>query len=332
VAGGLATEFPQPLATLIMPYYATFGGCLRSDQLLFPELPLSSKRLSDWSLRVASEPSDGDAGELLGVWPETFCTIELYLKAEGFRLRHSCTGEFDITADGTEIVWYPCPGAKMEMGQIDVLGRVLSVALHAAGALTLHGSAVAFEQGVVAFLAPKHHGKSTLAAALIREGARLVSDDTVAVELGLPVLARSGVHSMRLCSDAAERLIGEARQRRLGVDGKHIVNHADPRSVMLGVAPLSAIYMLLPTSGNGVESPATRRRLPSTQAAISVLSHTKIGPLLGKSEAGKVFDRAVKLADRVPVYALEVVRGFDKLSEAVDTIMAWHTTAVPIVA
>ncbi len=251
---------------------------------------------------------------------------------EGFRLRHSCTGEFDISADGAEIVWYPCTGAKMEMGQIDVLGRVLSVALHAAGALTLHGSAVAFEQGVVAFLAPKHHGKSTLAAALIREGARLVSDDTVAIELGPPVLARSGVHSMRLCSDAAERLIGEGRPRRFGVDGKHIVDHADPRSVMLGIAPLSAVYMLLPRSGEGVESAATRRRLSSTQAAISVLSHTKIGPLLGKSEATTVFDRAVTLADRVPIYALEIVRGFDRMSEAVDTIMAWHTTSVPTVA
>lgn len=322
---------PSALSTP-MPHYTTFGGCLRSEQLLFPELPLTPARTPDWSLRVADEPADAQLGELLGVWPEAYCKIELYRIPGGFRLRHSCTGEFDITADGASLVWYPGAGAKTEMAQSDVLGRVLSVALHAAGALTLHGSGVELEQGVVAFLAPKHHGKSTLAAALVREGARLVTDDMLAVELGPPALVRAGVHSMRLCSDAAERLIETDRPRRSAIDGKHVVDHSGSESVMLGMAPLAGIYLLQPVSAARVGDAASRRRLSSTQAAMALLSHAKIGPLLGKSEARILFDRAVALASDVPVYALEIVRDFDRMSDAVDSIMEWHAVNDPVPA
>lgn len=309
---------------LTLPYYTTFGGCLRSEQLLFPELPFSDSETPHWSLHVADEPCERRIGEMVGAGFESSCEIALYRIPDGFRLRHSCTGDFDITTSGSRIVWYPCDDAKLEMGRIDVLGRVLSVALHMAGLLTLHGSAVAFEQGAVAFLAPKHHGKSTLAAALLRAGARLVSDDTVAVEPSPPVTVHSGVPSMRLCSDSAQKFIGAETPQRVGIDGKHVVDHKGADSVMLGQTPLSAIYLLKPVLRGMSVPAASRTKLSVSQAAISIVSHVKIGSLLGKAEASVVFDRAVRLAHLIPVYRLEVVRDFDKIDDAVDTIVGWH--------
>jgi hypothetical protein len=315
-----------------LPNYLTFGGSIRSEHLLFPELPVSSGERTDWSLRVAAEPSSENVGELLGAWPDSYCNIGLYRLHNGFRLRHSCTGEFDISEDGSELTWYPPSDANLEMVRSDILGRVMAVAIHAAGGLTLHGSAVAIGQGVVAFLAPKHHGKSTLAAALIRGGAQLVTDDIVAIDLQSTAQVRSGVHSMRLCSDSAERLIEQKTPRRFGVDGKHVVDHTGPDAVMLGVAPLSAIYVLRPISGDPYDSAATRRQLSSTQAAMTLLSHGKISPLLGKAEAGAVFERAVTLASHVPVYGLDVIRDFDRMDEVVGTIMSWHQASLSVVA
>jgi hypothetical protein len=307
-----------------LPYYTAFGGCLQSEQLLFPELPFSESEVPHWSLRVADEPCDHPVGEMVGAGLEPHCEIALYRIPDGFRLRHSCTGDFDITTNGSRIVWYPRADAIPEMGRIDVLGRVLSVALHMSGVLSLHGSAVAFEQSAVAFLAPKHHGKSTLAAALLRAGARLVSDDTVAVEPSAPVTIHSGVPSMRLCGDSAQKLIGAETPQRVGIDGKHIVDHRGADAVVPDKTPLSAIY-LLESVVRGVGAPAaSRSRLPVSQAAISIVTHVKIGSLLGKAEATVVFDRAVTLAHLVPVYTLEVVRDFTRIDDAVDMIMGWH--------
>ncbi len=65
----------------------------------------------------------------------------------------------------------------------DLLGRVMALAAHADGRLTLHASAVSVAGRAVAFVGPKHAGKSTLALALVRKGARLLTDDTLVVRL-----------------------------------------------------------------------------------------------------------------------------------------------------
>lgn len=315
-----------------MPYYATFDGCLHSDQLLFPELPFSDSRTPSWQLEVISE-SGGlvEDGELLGSGLEPYCEITLCRIPGGLRLRHSCTGYFDITDDGRKIAWHPTPTASLEMGRIDVLGRVLSVALHVNGVMALHGSAVEFDGTAVAFLAPKHHGKSTLAAALVRAGAKLLSDDTVAVQPSPSATVHYGVPSMRLCTDSAERFITAETPQRIGVDGKHVVDHKRDEVVTAAHTPLSAIYLLQPVvRGIGVDS-VRRIRLPVTQAAIALVGHTKIAPLLGKTEATLVFERAATLARAVPVYRLEVVRDFDEINAVVDTLMSWHNSAAGVV-
>ena len=51
----------------------------------------------------------------------------------------------------------------------------------AEGAVTLHASAVAVDGAAIGFMAPKFHGKSTLAAAMTYVGAHLVSDDALAI-------------------------------------------------------------------------------------------------------------------------------------------------------
>jgi hypothetical protein len=107
--------------------------------------------------------------------------VRLYRSADGFRLEYDDTGTFDISADGSQIFW--CPGASVAMQavEMDLIGRVLAAAMHAAGTLCLHGSAVAVNGGGIAFLAPKFHGKSTLAQAMVAAGARLATNNVVPI-------------------------------------------------------------------------------------------------------------------------------------------------------
>lgn len=314
-----------------MPDYSVFGGCLRSPQLLFPELPECVGAVPDWLLRVADGPCTEQPGEILGVAPHTRCRIALHRMPHGFRLRHSCSGEFDISSGGSDIVWYPRPDTPAEMVRNDVLGRVLSIALHARGALALHGSAVSLDRDAIAFLAPKHHGKSTLATALVHAGATLITDDTVAVDVRSPAVLSPGIRSARLYQDSARWLFDDDEDHLHGIDGKHVIHYPPDSSPSPARIPLSAVYILKPVRRD-LPTAATRIRLPAPHAVISVIPNIKVGYLLGSTAARAMFELVATLVQSVPVYALQVVRDFERIEEVVEIMSGWHELPAPVEA
>ncbi|MCA9736008.1 MAG: hypothetical protein R3E98_20225 [Gemmatimonadota bacterium] len=313
------------------PARLVFGGVLQSD-LDFPELPPAPAGAAPhWVLTTRTDtPPERVGARTLGA-DEVDQGVQVSLLGDehGFRLSYSDTGTFDIAERGSRITWYPGPEAKPETARVDILGRVLAVALHARGDLTLHASAVAFGRGAIGFIAPKHHGKSTTALALVRSGARLVTDDTLGVTMDEDPLAIPGVHAVRLWNDSAE-LVGpaDAAVDGSGPGGKLLLSDLPSDCLMIETTPLRALYLLAPVqAGEGV--PAVERvALQSFDATLALLTQTKIGALLGGAEAGTVLDRVARIADKVPVYRLHVARDFARLDELVDTLRAWHADLV----
>jgi hypothetical protein len=189
-----------------MDRYSVFGGCLQSA-VPFPELRPLHDGTPDWTLQRIHAAAGEVAAELLGEdRADVDVGVRLFRIAEGFRLAYDDTGSFDVLDMGARILWHPGPIVRAEAVRLDILGRVLPVALHASGALCLHGSAVAVEGNGIAFLAPKLHGKSTLAQAMVAAGARMASDDVVPVYGGAPARMAPGVPSARLWSDSLGQL------------------------------------------------------------------------------------------------------------------------------
>lgn len=318
-----------------MYLYSVFGGVLRSA-LAFPELRPAAAlpgHGADWTLTVGEpEPLPPDA-EPVGAHHYAGDVLVRLLRlpaASRLRIETSDIGAFDLAPRG-DIVWRPAPGARVDLARFDVLGRVIPIALHVAGALVLHGSSVVAGHGAVAFLAPKGHGKSTLALALAQRGARLLSDDATVLAAGadgLPV-ARPGVHAVRLWEDSAERL-AVARYGPPGSLGRKLVVPAVPAELLAtGSAPLQAVYLL---AGRGPDDGSIVRRtaLPPRVAAVQLVRHTSAGGLLGGAEAGRVLERAAHVARRVPVFALEHVRDYDRLDDVAAAVAGWHERAVRV--
>lgn len=306
-----------------MPDYSIFGGCLRSE-IAFPELRESSDVAPDWTFYARSTAPAVEAAESLGeleIAPA--CSVRMFRHADGYRLAYNDTGTYDVSRDGRTIAWASGPNPAHSAVRADVTGRVLATALHAAGLLCLHGSAVALDGGTVAFLAPKFHGKSTLALALARGGGRLVTDDVLPVELGEIPIAIPGVHQVKLWDDTAA-LFGVSRE---GVETgeKHLVHDFSERLLMTGRSPLAACYLLAPVAGGQPpEAAAVRTRLGDMASALALVRQATLGALLGGSEAAVVFDRAVSIAKKVPVYRLDVAPGLDRVPATVAQLLAWH--------
>src|SRR5690606_19296460 len=113
---------------------------------------------------------------------------------------------------------------------------------------SVHASAVSMDDGVIGFLAPKHFGKSTLAMTMYRAGAPFVTDDTLPIIAGADVVARPGVHSLRVRVDdeGSTRLAGELSHLTPGRDGKIFLPPFPTGRVLRQPAPLAALYFLRP--------------------------------------------------------------------------------------
>ena len=307
-----------------MNRYQVFGGVLCSE-LEFPELDCTTRPETDWTLTVTTTPApELPLGQALGEDKvDQGVMVRAYATPEGFRLVYDDTGVFDVTGVGREIRWHRPESADLEAGRLDVLGRVLALALHASGWLSLHGSAVALADGAVAFLAPKGNGKSTLAFALMRAGAALMTDDTVVIGSGLPATVRPGVQSVRLFRDSADWLSATAPIAGTS-DVKATFGQISEDARRLTRAPLAALYLLESVPAGTISEPIERRRLVGPEAVVGLLGQTKIGALLGGAEAPTVFASVAGLAEGSAIYKLRVTRDYERLGTVVERIMAWH--------
>ena len=309
-----------------MPDYSIFGGCLRSD-LTFSELRELSSGTASWTFSAVDTIEEMESPQLLGEAElSAECRVRLFEHAAGFRFEYDDTGSYDVATDGRTIQW--CAGPKPDNAAVraDITGRVLAMALHASGRLCLHGSAVAMGDGAVAFVAPKYHGKSTLALALARAGCRLMTDDVFPVDPGPPAIAIPGVHQVRLWDDSAE-LFDVRRGQPLPGD-KHLVHEISDELLMFQPDSLRAVYLLSPLTGESSMVEAARRiPMPDVTAALALVRHAALGPLLGGDQAARTFERAATLASTVPVYRLETVAGLDRLNDVVVQLQEWHGTA-----
>lgn len=304
--------------------YSVFGGMLRSE-IEFPELLPSTHLRATWTLRVAEggpPPLDMLSMGEREVHGERY---RLWRTLGGLRLEYAHSGCYDISRDGSTIVWYPCASPVPELVRANVLGPILALALESAGFFCLHGSAVGIRGRAVAFLGPKHHGKSTLAAALTVAGARLASDDLVAIDPGPPAMLLPGVPSVRLLEDAA-RVTNVAAACDTAIAGiKTTATGFRRQSLVEGAIPLDAIYVLSPTRAADDAPVATRTRLTGAGAIVALAQQTKLpDSLIGLSAAAAQLAAAKTIAGSVPIWTLNAARDLSRLGRVIDQILTWH--------
>ncbi len=309
-----------------MPMYRVFGLTLDSE-LDFPGLSAAAGDEAGAPLHVRRGrlPEHMERPQLIGTDPEPPCDLRLYRHETGFRLEHKCTGRFELLHDTSMMVCDVREDVEHDALRLDLLGRMLPLAVHARGHLCLHASAVVIEKQAVALVAPKGVGKSTLAMAMVESGAQLLTDDALAITLGHGALAMPGVARIRLRDDAVTSVANVSRDRHMAFDGKLVVEpHAD-HEIARQPTPLAAIYVLAPAAGDRAQ-PALRERLTEGDALPLLMGHGKLGVLLGGGEGFAVLERTIAMLRHVAVYRLSVVRELTRVHEVADTIARWHTT------
>lgn len=196
-----------------------------------------------------------------------------------------------------------------------LLGVVCAVLLASAGRPLLHGAAVAHGGGAIAILGDSGYGKSTLAAALVGAGAKLLSEDLLAFTgHGPDFEVEPGYARISLLADSLEA-VGRGGSAARKATAKSWIDAPAPA----GPAAIRRLYILAapdPDAGDG----ATRR-----------LSRWAAAPALVRQIYGADWIRPIsrgdlafcaELASRVPVFALTRSGTLDRVGACATMLLA----------
>jgi len=100
------------------------------------------------------------------------------------------------------------PGVSERYMAFPLLGPVMGWILHQRGSLVLHSSAVRLDGHSIAFLGDKRAGKSTTAAAFIKNGADLITDDLLVINMknSQQPMIQPSFAQIKLNEDASHRV------------------------------------------------------------------------------------------------------------------------------
>ena len=142
-----------------------------------------------------------------------------------------------------------------------LLVDALSFSMVRLGCEPLHATAVSTGDGVAAFLGNSGDGKSTLAAAFIQGGCRLLTDDMLVVTRhSQGWLAQPGPPRIKLYRDMADNILGAVSGSipMNAVTDKLIIPLQRSQS-MMEPAPLTTLYVLNGDSGTEGATPLVQR-------------------------------------------------------------------------
>jgi len=205
------------------------------------------------------------------------------------------------------VPWEECVGP--------LCGLVCGLFLRLAGATLLHGACLKAGDEAFAILGASGQGKSTLAGALIGQGAELITEDLLVFRhTSEGYFAEPGAPTLHLGPDSYESLFpgleDAGRTVRMTGDGK--IRLILPWDRKDGVAPvlLSAIFILRP----GVPVLTSLERLSGARAVSDLTEHLYGQSWMRPTDSSDL-EFCARLARQVPIFAVLRPWALDEVAE-----------------
>lgn len=207
-------------------------------------------------------------------------------------------GRIDVRAD---------PSAPVDLVGLLVGGAGLAAWLTLSGAPVLHAAAVSVDGTALVVAGPSGAGKSTIAARMCADGAALVTDDLLRLDLGEGVWCHRGTRAVRLRRRAFALADGlDGAQRRPTVDHRLAASFPHHPAPQL---PVGAV--IVPRLAG--EDRLVIRRLGGSDAVVALASATRIQGWRDPQVLRRSLHQWRTVAARVPV--LELSAPWRRLAE-----------------
>jgi len=305
-------------------HYQTYGLSLKSA-IPFPCPSLD--RPGRASVELAHKPAAFFAGARLaaGIPSDAHHWFDCAALPDG-SLYFRWTGlyEFLLSANGRRLACRAINGAPPDVFPNYLAPQVLSFALLKRGVDPFHATTVVIDEQAVAFLGDSGYGKSSLGAAFLQAGHRLLTDDLlVLTQRRRRFMAQPGPPQVKLFPEIAKTLLGEpVNGTPMNAGTNKLVIPLPPDLVSQQAKPLKAIYILRSPASKQPPKRLTLRTLPGRRACLDLIANTFNVVIMERSRLARQFNLAAKLAAGVPVKSLSYPRELSQLPAVVAAIEA----------
>lgn len=145
------------------------------------------------------------------IWTDPNATMSVHKSGEYYALVFPNLAVFSVNPEAAEVLVY----SSTDEGTLShlLLDQVLPRLLAWSGEIVLHAGAVSFDNIGIAFLGESGHGKSSLTASFMQNGACVLSDDAIILNQNPRGLYAYGLYpSLRLWPTALDGLVVAASQ------------------------------------------------------------------------------------------------------------------------
>jgi hypothetical protein len=239
---------------------------------------------------------------------------EFHRSGEGYLLRFPELADFEVSADGTEVIAHPAAATDDATVEHLYINQLVPLALSRQGRPAYHASVVTVPGGAVAFLGKTGMGKSTLAASFALNEAAFLTDDALLIEesdggcLAMPSHA-----SLRLWDDGVEALVDEriAKASAISYSNKARLLAGEALAYSDKPQPLLAAYVLERQNAQDV----TIGALTGLDRYMAWLGNSFLLDIEDHGLLAQHFEWTHRISGTVPTFALDYPRDYGILPD-----------------
>jgi hypothetical protein len=238
---------------------------------------------------------------------------------ESVRIRWKDHFEFHVSARGECVRWRRLTIVHDEVLFTYLLNQVLSHCMVAKGMEPLHATCVVVDGMAMAFLGDTGYGKSTLAAAFLKRGYPLLTDDLLMLHfVSSGVLAFPSLARLKLHPDSSDATMNSRRSMPMNNFTTKMILPLGQMEHVSHSVPLRAVYVLPTRHGS---TTICIRRATGHRALIPIVRNTFNTMWLTEPRLVRQFAFASRLASAVPIRYLSFPRQLEALPRVVDRLL-----------
>lgn len=285
----------------------TLHGLIVAGGLDLAAEPVHADATPDLRVEIAAAapvPAGAPAGHLIAGIDLPGIRYWATVAGSTLRVRFEASADFEVDLESGAVSARAEPGREAMLGVL-FTGNVIALILGLRGVTVLHAGAAGYDDRVTAFAGPSGVGKSTLTALLCRAGGRLVSDDSVRVEIadGASLAVHRGPATVRLRGPAAVLAVGSGWDQGESADGR-----IEVRPPTIARSPLPLARIAFPAWSDQTTAP---RATPLGERATlqRLLGCARVAGWRAPEPLRANFEGAIALAGSIPGLLIELPRG-----------------------